>query len=639
MGFSMDEVFDNMRMGRSAGGITESRMLGLNFVQDVSTKLKVNGSYNYNFSDTESKSRSTVTQFLPSGEFVNQAESDSNSDSEGHSANLSIDYIGEKDAFYIMPNFQTNSSNGVTSSTDQARNEMGELLNDNESHARSKGDSNNFTNSMRYMRKLKRDRQFFTVEFKNTNSVNASDILQESVTNFYKSEQKEDIRRQYQKQNNSNDSYTFSVEYSQPVTDSLTLLLGSNWERIQTITDAKVFDYNEASQGYTDLNVLQTNRYLTVQNTVAPYMGFNFTHNKWNADFNTSTQLVKNSVDALYNKENYTLDKKYIDPNVRLNVRYALSKGNFLWLNYNYNVTYQRATELLNIVDVSNPLHTFVGNPDLRPTGNHSITGSYRSYDFQTRSGYSLYGNVNILNNSIVSAVDYDEDRKSTSTYKNVSGAYSWSLNGSWYHSSKWEELSLRYGLNMRYNQSVQKGYMDGVIYDAISNSVSPRIYANLDYGELVRFSPSYNYNTNWSSYKNFNVDKASNYTHNASLETIVYWPNKFTIGNDFNYTYNSQIASGYNRDFYMWNISLAYAFFNDRFKAKVKVYDVLNQNTSSRRTIDVTSIVDSENLVLKQYVMFSLTYSLKSFGGKEMRENRGNRGGNRSEMTPMGRR
>ncbi|MBB1138670.1 outer membrane beta-barrel protein [Myroides sp. WP-1] len=637
MGFSMDEVFDNMRMGKSSGGITTSRMLGVNFVQDLSDKLKVNGSYNYNFSDTESKNRSSVTQFLPSGEFATNSESGSNSDSEGHSANVSIDYIGEKDSFYITPNFQTNYSSSVTSSSSESLNEQGELLNDSESHARNKGDSNSFANSMRYMRKLKRDRQFFTVEFRNANSVNESDILQESVTHFYKTEQEEDKRRQYQRQNNANDSYALSFEYSQPITDSLTMLIGTSWDRNQEITDAKVFDYNEATQDYTDLNSLQTNRYVTVRTTVNPYVGFNLTHKKFYADFNTSTQLVKNSVEALYNKENYTLDKKYIDPNVLVNLRYTLSKGNMFWLMYNYNVTYQRATELLDIVDVSNPLHTFVGNPDLRPTGNHTMTLSYRSYNFQTRSGYSVYGNVNILNNSIVNAIDYDEDRKSISTYKNVSGAYSWSLNGSWYRSAKWDELSVRYGINMRYNQSVQKGYIDGVIYDAISNSLSPRVYVNVDYGELFRISPSYNYNTNWSSYKNFNVDRASNYIHNASLETVLYWPSKFTIGNDFNYTYNSQIASGYNRDFYMWNISLAYEFFNDRFKAKVKVYDVLNQNTSSRRTIDATSIVDSESLVLKRYVMFSLTYSLKGFGGKEMR---GNRGGNRGGgMMRMGRR
>ena len=70
-----------------------------------------------------------------------------------------------------------------------------------------------------------------------------------------------------------------------------------------------------------------------------------------------------------------------------------------------------------------------------------------------------------------------------------------------------------------------------------------------------------------------------------------------------------------------MWNTSLGYNFYKDRLLAKVKVYDVLNQNVGVRRTITPTAITDAENLVLQQYVMFSLTYKLDKFGGKKDNE------------------
>ncbi len=47
---------------------------------------------------------------------------------------------------------------------------------------------------------------------------------------------------------------------------------------------------------------------------------------------------------------------------------------------------------------------------------------------------------------------------------------------------------------------------------------------------------------------------------------------------------------------------------------AKVKVYDVLNQNQSFSRTISATTIRDEENTILKRYAMFSLTYKLQDF-------------------------
>ena len=51
---------------------------------------------------------------------------------------------------------------------------------------------------------------------------------------------------------------------------------------------------------------------------------------------------------------------------------------------------------------------------------------------------------------------------------------------------------------------------------------------------------------------------------------------------------------------------------------AKVKVYDMLNQNQNATRNITATSIRDEENVVLRRYVMFSLTYKLEKFSGKE---------------------
>jgi len=54
---------------------------------------------------------------------------------------------------------------------------------------------------------------------------------------------------------------------------------------------------------------------------------------------------------------------------------------------------------------------------------------------------------------------------------------------------------------------------------------------------------------------------------------------------------------------------------------AKVKVYDLLDQNQNTTRTITPTAIVDAQNTVLKRYVMFSLTYKLEKFAGKKKQD------------------
>ena len=95
-------------------------------------------------------------------------------------------------------------------------------------------------------------------------------------------------------------------------------------------------------------------------------------------------------------------------------------------------------------------------------------------------------------------------------------------------------------------------------------------------------------------------------------------WPKHVVFGNDFGYTYNSNISDGFKKDFFLLNTSLGYNFMADKMLFKVKVYDLLNQNQSAVRTITPTAIQDIENTVLKRYVMFSLTYQIEKFGGKK---------------------
>jgi hypothetical protein len=101
-------------------------------------------------------------------------------------------------------------------------------------------------------------------------------------------------------------------------------------------------------------------------------------------------------------------------------------------------------------------------------------------------------------------------------------------------------------------------------------------------------------------------------------MELTTYVPKNLVFGNDFSYNYNSNISDGFQKDFYLWNMSLGYSFYKEKFTTKVKVYDVLNQNVGVRRTVTPTQITDSENNVLQRYMMFSLTYKLDKIGKKK---------------------
>ena len=176
----------------------------------------------------------------------------------------------------------------------------------------------------------------------------------------------------------------------------------------------------------------------------------------------------------------------------------------------------------------------------------------------------------------------------------------------------------LRYGLGINGSYSQDKGFTNAVLYEVKSLGFAPRVYFSYDNGELFTIAPSYRLSYNESRYTNSSLKSSSNVVHRINIQTTNYWPKNWVFGNDFGYTYNSNISDNFKKDFYLWNTSLSYGFFEKKMILKLKVYDILNQNQSATRTISPTTIRDEEHTVLKRYAMISLAYKLGNFSGKE---------------------
>jgi len=263
-------------------------------------------------------------------------------------------------------------------------------------------------------------------------------------------------------------------------------------------------------------------------------------------------------------------------------------------------------------------LNTVIGNENIDLNKYHNIYFNFGNYDYATRSGYGVYSGGNFYDSQVVSSTIYDADRKRTTTYENVSGTSNYWFGFYLNKTIKKESNTYKFGVNINNNGNSSKGFTDGEMFSAKTFTMSPKVNFTYEYGELFTINPSYNYSFSKTDFTNYVVSSASNFTHKFNVQVTNYWPKNWIFGNDFGYTYNSNIADGFKKDFYLWNTSLSYSFFQKKLMAKVKVYDMLNQNLSATRTISATSIRDEENNVLKRYVMFSLTYKLEKFGAKE---------------------
>lgn len=637
-GFAMDEVFDNMGGGRnskgnggssgSGKGITQSNLVGLNYSDDWTEKLMAMGSYNFSNSINNNESKSDQVSFLPTGNIATSADSKTRNESTSNNVNLELEYkIDPSTRLVIVPKVNQSRSNGNSSSSSASEDENGVALNESNAKSFSESTNTSFTNTINFNKAFKKKSRNFSVVFDNNNSNTDADALNLSKTIFYKDNKPNDDRNQKSINKNKNDTYSLELEYTEPVTDSLRIRFGSDFDWSSDMKDAKTFDYNATSQSYSSLNDSLSNYTTSKQNSFSPKVGITWQKSKFTVNLNTRTALIQFDNHSLYLNNATDLNKKYALPYGDFQIRYKFSRSKNLSFKYDYSNALPSAVQLMPVLNLSNPLNTLIGNPNLKPIEKNSANFSFRNYDFRTRSGYSLYVKGDYYNNDVVSTSIYDDSGKRTTTYANISGTYIASVGGNWNQSIKKDANVFRYGFGLNGSYSFDKGYTNATIYNAKSTAITPKVNLTYEYGEVLVISPSYSLSYNQTNYENSSRDASSNVVHRINFQTTSYWPENLIFGNDFGYTYNSSISSNFKKDFYLWNTSLSYGFFDKKVYAKIKVYDVLNQNQSATRTISATSIRDEENTVLKRYVMFSLSYKIGNFAAAEKGKKKRQRG------------
>ncbi|MBJ2126264.1 outer membrane beta-barrel protein [Flavobacterium sp. IB48] len=635
-GFSMDEVFDNMGGGRNAKGgqgassggkgITQSTLAGINYSDDWSKDLEFMSSYNFTNAVTKNDSKSNQLSLLPTGNILTEADSKTRNENTGNKANFELEYkINPTMQIVVAPKLNVSQSNSNSSSSTSSENQNGEALNESTATSHTESSNTSFANSINFNKTFKKESRNLSVVFSNSNTKNDSNGINISETIFYQDAKPNDERNQNAKNTSKSDSYSLDLEYTEPITDSLRLRFGTDFDWQSSMNDQKTYNFDDASQEYSDLNSSLTNYTTSKQNSITPKVGISWQKRKFTLNVNSRTSIVEFDNHSFYLNQATDLNKRYMLPYGTAQFRYKFNRSKNLTFKYDYSNALPSATQLMPVADLNNPLNSVIGNPNLNPIEKNTAGIDFKNFDFRTRSGYSLFLKGDYYNNDIVSTSIYDDSGKRNTTYVNISGTYSASVGGNWNQQIKKDAHTIRYGLRLSGNYNFDKGFTNAVMYNAKSVVITPSVYASYDYGEVLSISPSYSLSYNETRYENYSRDATSNVIHRINMQTTSYWPANLIFGNDFGYTYNSNISDDFKKDFFLWNTSLSYGFLDKKLYAKVKVYDVLNQNQSATRTISPTSIRDEENTVLKRYVMFSLAYKIGNFAeSKKGRKQRG---------------
>lgn len=644
VGFSMDEIFDNMGGGRNSSiwvndngsfgingmqfggnnGITTSNMIGVNFADEwAKKKINPNGSYYYSNTETNNNNRTNRINLLPTGNTNTLAESKTKSISDGHSIAMDFEIkIDSTTTLYLSPSFTKNEIKNKNIGFDATYDETGTALNENTSDNKWSSNNNTFKNSLYFYKQLKKKGRGINFSMSNENSKNDSDLFTKTTTTFLQSGNTDDNRDQFRKDNSKNDSFRAEIGYSEPLRDSLVFNFKTTYNYKKSNEIRETYDFDSGLNSYSNFNDLLSNDIISRTSSVIPMVGISLRKKKIRGSISMGTEIINFNNQSNYLANKTSVNKNYIYPKMNGYLSITLGKSKSIYSYYSYEVNLPSANQILPFENLANPLNTYIGNADLKPNENYSIYTNFNNYDYATRSGFYAYAGGDYNVNQIVASTTYDTDFKATTTYQNVDRAYNTYVGFSLNKSLKKEKRTFKYGLGLQFDYNYDQGLTNAALFESKGLTLSPRANITWSIDEMITINPSYRYTYINNDFTNYVIDNTKNFKHSAKLEITSYWPKKVVLGSDFGYNYNSNIADGFQKDFYLWNLSLGYNFFQDKLLAKVKVYDVLNQNISATRTITPTAITDMENTVLQQYAMFSLTYKLEKFGGKKKDDN-----------------
>ncbi|HIB49548.1 MAG TPA: TonB-dependent receptor [Flavobacteriaceae bacterium] len=609
---------DGRRFG-GGEGIVRSRNAGANYADTYGEKFEITADHFYAGSNSENRNSTQRENILPDSRFFTNSNSESFTENNTNNTNVRLDIkVDSTFLINVRPSITYGTGNRRFSNDEISRNEVGETTNQAETFTFSENINRSFRNDLDITKRFGDRGASLNVSLNTEFENNDAEQFLESSTEVFGDNPSVLDRNQFTDEKFTLDSYFASISYRYPIIAKKLFLNPRYSHREDTRTSVEsTFDFNEDAQDFIDFNQALSTNFEYTNRRSTPSLGLQYNGEKLSANLSASYVFrTLENVDALRPQTSFEQDFEAVEVNAYGNYRFSPKAS--LYANYRLNNSPPDVQQLQPFQDVSDPLNVVTGNPNLEPTNQHNVYMGYNAFDFQKGTGFGFWANGNLTENQIVPQTTIDENFVRTTTYTNVDGNYYFYGSGNYSKNVKLDtirEVKFRVAMSVNTNQSIN--FNNGVEYASNNVTYSPDTRITFTWKKWFEFIPSYRLSFTNTTYDLDAFDDRSFVRHNVGLETATFFPEKLEWRNDIDYSYNPDVAAGFQRSVLFWNSTLAYSVLKDKGTITLKVYDILGQNNNTRRTATANYIQDSQSTVLERYVMLSFSWKFNSLGKK----------------------
>ena len=467
-----------------------------------------------------------------------------------------------------------------------------------------------------------------TVTIGLNNNINSSDGNGTNLTPliFYNKDgsvnvvRNQDLVSSLERKDNNN---TVTASYTEPVGANKLIEINYRYANNKNTSDRVVYDYNNTTGEYDQINLLQTNYF--ENDFIAHRFGLNFrvqtkVYNWQVGGAVEQSELESRTKRAITNKDS-TSTANYFNFFPTATFNYTFKQGKNLRFRYNGRTNQPTPYQLQPVPDLTNPLQIVTGNPTLSQEFTNSMNLNYSSFNMASFKFFNANLNFNNTYNKIVNSIETNGPIQYIKPVNmdGILGLFSNINIGLPLRKMKGSIFNLTN--NIRYNKDaslIDQDYNFGTDFQKNTTktiAITQSVGVNLDFKQKVNFglNASFTYNNVDYSLQTGSTDPDLVYwAQTYSLDFTLLAIKHFVISTDFDYNIMTGLGEGFNQTIPMWNGSIAHQMFKKRNgELKFSVNDLLNQNQSIRRTVGDNYIEDVNSMVLKRYFMLSFTFNL----------------------------
>jgi hypothetical protein len=603
--------------GQNAQGVATTFAGGINYNDTWNNrKTDFNASGMGTNIDLRTDRVSNQHYIIPGNEYNTVTNSSTARKSKQQRVNMMIDSrIDSFNSFKFTPSFTTqqvdsrSTSNYISSKLDGTKMNTG--LTDNSSHS----DAFNFGGNALFRKRFQKKGRTISSNLSLAYNDSKQDGSLYTLNTFYAAgvPLKDSITNQKNRREAVTRGFGANVVYTEPIGKKSLLEFSAYYNANIGESKRITYDYAAASGKYDQMNITQSNDFKSEYTFTGGSLSFRSNLKKMNITVGSSLQEAK-----LLSSNNTTgnvIRQSFTDALPNANLQYRLTSSRTLSLNYSTSTTQPTTTQLQPVVDVSNPVNTYTGNPLLKRSYAQSVNLNYFATNMYTQRNFFAFISASKTDNAIVNGETYNAANGSrVSSPVNANGNYMLfgSINAGFPLKKIKSRVDLGIGTNILHNIS----FLNGNRNEIDNFSVSPNLQYNFSLESKIDINATARLNISNAKYS-LQPMLSSNYLQQVyGFDMTNYLPWGLILNNNFNYTINSGRADGFNTTVGYWNASIAKSFLkNKRAEIKFSAFDILNQNTGIGRNASQNYLEDSRYNVLQQYFTLGATFSLNKAG------------------------